>query len=902
VPTAEAGRRLREALAIAAASHDGAVVAPWVWHPEIALKWDARPAESAGVLQEQMVWRAVLSAVQPHDFPALFPALTANPESAWISGTAQVLGSLARTLGAGGHTMQSVALALEGVEDHARWQELAALERRYLATLAQLGFDDAQSLKRRHAEKPSLPEDVREILVLCVPDPPPLLRHWITAASASIPTRVFLHAPQKMRDAFDSLGVPKLDAWSEHAGLVLPLQDDALHILPGPREQAACAVTQLVSMAESGLAVSVGACDPALNAHLSGALSTEDAVAFDPAGRAAAQHALSHVLRSWLRVAQSGTWRDAASFLRMDDVLQAVCAEGTLKAIELLRRIDDLHADHLPPTLEDAIHLAPSEEFTLLRPPLLRLHDLAALWKESSCTAALRALLDWLYGSREFATEHELDSDYVKLTGEAMSLAAELDDTQTRLGSRNSSIELLGLLLDQLDHARLSDTRGDVDFVLHGWLELPWEPAPGLVITGFNEEHVPGIVTSDAFLPDSLRRKLELPSQASRRARDAFLLRAIVEQRRDRGALHLLLGRANEQGDAQRPSRLLFDCTDDALVARVRHLFPTSEEAPREASPPASVGFKLRPQSPADFELKSISPSSLRAYLACPFHFYLTHVLRVSEVDAAQREAAPNDFGDLIHETLRLYACDPAMQDCVDPSLTASWLDDAVVRLWRTRYGARPLLSIELQLESARQRLTAAAGKLANLRGVGWRTIYSEQKVKNWALTIEGVPFSGTLDRVDKLAAKDELCLWDYKTGAKGLKPKDAHLTKPGEADASREWQIMTGADGKQRRWADLQLPLYVWALRQKHPQSKITAGYFVLPATVSDTDTLLWEDLDDETIASAHRCAIDSVHRIKSGEFWPPSPEPPLDAWPPLLSDPLQTIDPTSLLKGSPV
>ena len=54
----------------------------------------------------------------------------------------------------------------------------------------------------------------------------------------------------------------------------------------------------------------------------------------------------------------------------------------------------------------------------------------------------------------------------------------------------------------------------------------------------------------------------------------------------------------------------------------------------------------------------------------------------------------PGDFGELIHETLRQYANDPAMQECVDAAATAHWLDDAVVRLWRARFGARPLLSI----------------------------------------------------------------------------------------------------------------------------------------------------------------------------------------------------------------
>src|SRR5436190_1795667 len=156
VPTAEAGRRLREALAITAAQCDGAVVAPWVWHPEIALKWEQGNRDAASAVQEQMVWRAVLSAVRAAEFPTLFPAM------------------------------------------------------------------------------------------LAVPDPPPLLREWVTATSSRIPVKVFVHAPGSMRGAFDGLGCPTLDAWGEGASLVLPLSDESLHILSIPQEQAACAVARLI--------------------------------------------------------------------------------------------------------------------------------------------------------------------------------------------------------------------------------------------------------------------------------------------------------------------------------------------------------------------------------------------------------------------------------------------------------------------------------------------------------------------------------------------------------------------------------------------------------------------------------------------------------------------------------
>ena len=57
--------------------------------------------------------------------------------------------------------------------------------------------------------------------------------------------RIFVHAPESMRGAFDGIGCPTLEAWGESAGLVLPLNDDSLHIFSIPQEQAAFAVAHL---------------------------------------------------------------------------------------------------------------------------------------------------------------------------------------------------------------------------------------------------------------------------------------------------------------------------------------------------------------------------------------------------------------------------------------------------------------------------------------------------------------------------------------------------------------------------------------------------------------------------------------------------------------------------------
>ena len=896
VPTAETARRLREALAVATAKQDGAVCAPHVWHPEMALSWGLEEGIAASSVQELLAWMQALACVKAKEVATLFPAMPAAPDAAWIRSTADTLCALARTLGAGAHTMASVAEALAGELDHARWLELAAVERLYLQALQRLGVTDRQEIKHRRALDPVLPDGVSEVCVFAVADLSPPVRQWLTNVAKRAIVKTFVHAPENQRGAFDEMGASRINAWNEDAKLETPLQNEALHIVPTPQDQASRAVSLLHEMGQRGMSIAIGACNPALNAQLAGALSVEDAHAFDPAGRAAEVHALTQVLRAWQRLMASGNWREAAAFLRMDDVLRAVCPTNDFSPARLLRLLDELHAEHLPPTLEDAIALARGDDFKPLRVVVEQMHAHFQAWEKESCTTATRELLAWIYGEREFATEHEQHRDYVKLLGEIMQLTAELDETANKLRTKTSSMELLSILLDELSSTRLADMRGDVDFVLQGWLELLWEPADGLVIAGFNEEHVPGIVTGDPFLPDALRGKLGLASQSSRRARDAYLLRAMAEQRRDHGALRIVLGRVNEQGDAQRPSRLLFDCADASLVARVRHLFPKENEAATEPEPPTATGFKLRPTH-QNVTLKTISPSTINKYLACPFRFYLSNIQRMSQVDSAQREATPMAFGNHIHEALCGYADADAMRDCMDEKTIALWLDNTVVSIWRKQYGPRPLLSVEMQLESARQRLGATAEGLAKLRAEGWRTIHAEQKVKDWDYKIGGVPFSGKIDRVDQNGSA--MRIWDYKTTGKLVKPCEAHFAKPN--DGTPPWQCFTNAAGKPRRWVDVQLPLYVWALRQKYPDAQIRAGYFVLPATVTDTGTMIWEDLDDDTIADSVRCAEEAARRIQAGEFWPPAVDIKYDDYEELLlGDPVISVDGAALMERS--
>ena len=89
----------------------------------------------------------------------------------------------------------------------------------------------------------------------------------------------------------------------------------------------------------------------------------------------------------------------------------------------------------------------------------------------------------------------------------------------------------------------------------------------------------------------------------------------------------------------------------------------------------------------------------------------------------------------------------------------------------------------------------------------------------------------------------------------------------------------------------DLQLPLYVLALREKYGES-MEAGYLMMPKAVSETAVATLE-LSDEVLTAARVCAEGIVGDVKAGRFWPLVPQGEWDDFEAMhLGAPEVTID----------
>jgi ATP-dependent helicase/nuclease subunit B len=420
--------------------------------------------------------------------------------------------------------------------------------------------------------------------------------------------------------------------------------------------------------------------------------------------------------------------------------------------------------------------------------------------------------------------------------------------------------------LRQFGEERVATEKPPGAIELQGWLELAWEDAPHLIVAGMNDGRVPEAVVGDAFLPESLRERLGLKTNAARLARDTYLLQVLAAARREGGRFEVVLARVSAAGEPLRPSRLLLHGPEAELPQRVAQLFRRVEAA--RPNPAWHRAWKLAvPRRPPPGQ---VPVTGLRSWLACPFRFYLRHVLRMEAVDPYKSELDAFDFGTLCHAALEAMGREEALRGCTDEALLREFLLAELDREARRRYGEHPVVPLVIQLESARQRLVRAAAVQARENAAGWVTERVEWPL---TLTLGGLEVRGRIDRIDRHLSSGAWRVLDYKTSDTAAAPIRAHL-RPRQAgdEALPAWRVAT-IGGRDHVWIDLQLPLYLRALRvEPAAPASLIAGYFNLPKAAGETAVAPWPEVAEELRVAADACADGVAAAIQAGEFWPPA------------------------------
>ena len=876
VPTQSAGRRLRDGLAVRAAKDGRGVLPPRIVTPQRLLHFGLPAAGIASGDEMFVKWVELLLGAPAGQLRPLFvfheetplPAPLKNRQARWAMGLARQLGDLQATLAEHGLGFASVAerIAGEPMMEPERWAALARLEAQWEAALQSRGLMSLYAAQRRFAARPASLPAVSRVIVVAVADLTRLAIEVLgqfEAAGKKVEIWAFGDGQDRL---IDEWGHPDCAHFCERP-LRLDPPRSGFHLL-ADAEHAGERIQGLVQSYHSApgtLAFGFG--DQSAVPVIASALADAGENGFDPAGFAFSRTQVGSLVGLLLEFASTGRFQSAVDLVRhplVADCLRLRGLAGSSQAA-LLVGFDRLAGQCLPRTIDDALpHVADSGNADL-KSAIGFLIALRETLGTAPFSTALAKTLDTLFSKAEFNTaqpEKAALHDQASFLAEAVKELGRLEAAHPDL----SADVWPGVLARKLEVVVFPERPAN-SWDLQGWLELLFEDSPHLVILGMNEGAVPESIVGDAFLPESLRVFLGLRTNRERQARDAYLLNAILEPRRDHGRVDLVVFKQAGDGSARQPSRLLFQCRDDELLARASALFAELKRGQRQ--PARTTAWRLAVQREA-VRKRPLSASRIHDYLRCPFRFYLKYVLGMEPQAVGRVELDAMSFGTLCHEPLKGLK-DPGPAGAAGSSLIFQNLEAGMWERVRREYGEKLSLAVRLQIESALARFRTVARIEAEEREKGWRTVETEY---DWELEIGGVAFTGRIDRIDRHGESGAIRIIDYKTGDRAKSPGEAHLAKyhGSEKDAF----VLPGSvlpEGD-RRWIDVQLPLYAEVARMKYPDaSGVHCAYFNLPSVQEDAGIVPWDDLGPGLASSAVAAAQAVAQAIEGGRFWPPAP-----------------------------
>ncbi len=894
VPTAEAGRLLRERVAELCADAGGAVGLD-ITQPEFL----PHPAPAATPGQVLLAWRNTLGKVDGRDFAELFrngvlERFRDSEET--LLGWGEALQKCRMSLAAEALDLERAAARLDELcrrsasenseAEFCRFREFRELEKHYLRSLRELsgGRPDPAVALLDAVEHPRLPDRVETVILIDCSDLAAAPRRFLENAP-KVAVECWINAPECCGTG--AFGLPDPEYWKRE-----PIELDlrrTVRLVPRPDRQAKL-IFELLTRAEKRSGA-VGVLDPEVAlaletcSELAGGNSASPRI-FVPREIPLDTLPWSQLLLAVVRLGLDPTVANAAAV--WGDPLFADYARdvlGTAEPTAALELLDRWREEHF---VADAEFL---DELLLRRPAPRGAADLAKLadaWRSWRSRFAAEPPLAAAYGLlAEIGGANRLEHlDFRRSDAEVTLLRGIVAELSELAASPATQAALLRRLLGSARLKIREDTADAVEAV--GFLELPWRSDRTLIIAGFDDGNL-SPSSDDLFLPDQARAALGMITRERRRAADAMRFKALTLSRR----LVIFCGQSSQTGETRFPARLLFQCPAAELPERVRLLFGRELVADTERPDSAAPPFLTRRAAPRRMRI-----TGFKSYFECPFTFYLEQVLGVRDRDPEAPEMDFLGIGTLTHSVL---------QHCrefehLEPEALKKRLRDVLAKEVRTAFGPRRPGIVELQCEMLEESLDYFAAAQCAEYAAGWRIVAAElPKTFVWSELFRAVrpaappeawrdqvEIGGKIDRIDRRIDEDgnaEFRVLDYKTNTAAVPPAKAHLSS-----AVPEWgaaeRLAAGCATSGKRapsalyWQDLQLPLYVLIVRHLFPVAgeipagaRIGAGYFNLPLDLTSTGVAMFPELGSaETLASAADCADMVLRRIfVDGIFWPP-------------------------------
>ncbi len=244
----------------------------------------------------------------------------------------------------------------------------------------------------------------------------------------------------------------------------------------------------------------------------------------------------------------------------------------------------------------------------------------------------------------------------------------------------------------------------------------------------------------------------------------------------------------------------------------------------------------------------------MRDFLACPYRFYLKHVLKLKEEVDSDVELDARKFGILLHDSLAMMGKNP-----VSMSTDVEEIEDFLIKqlhiVASEKFGPNLPAGVLIQIEQAEMRLRAFAPKQAQRATEGWIVKFIEEGVDlkdnlRFGIGKDTIPLIGRIDRIDYHPGQNKWAIWDYKTSETAKTPVSVH------------WSEKDG-------WKDLQLPLYRHLGAKMGVKGEPEVGYITLPKQAQSV-AFVTANFGETLLIDADRVAHETVAKMRRGEYWP--------------------------------
>lgn len=784
---------------------------------------------SASNTHRLLAWRAVLAGAGDDLLGLAFPGAAAAHQ--WADEVASTADECAR----GGLRFADVARAnLPPMEPPERWHALAELQSRYETLLAEAGLADP--LLHALDTRADVGKALDGLVLLCCTDLDPLARQLVARCECPVDVLVAHDA------GLHPDGVVDDEYWDQAE---IDIDPEQVFVTGGPEEQGRLALRAALDLGTSA----IGTADESLAGAVRRAAQPHDLSVHVAWGTGGAGTGPGRLLIDIARLLDEGTFAALERVLRSEAFLGVLAAREP-RATSLPLWLD-AYLDNAVPTrafarlpkghpraahARHAVGWARGQLAEILAPLRGTPRPLSAWAGElERALVSLFEPIENALGAASFAA--------LETIGQALREMASMPPALDRRPMH--AADALGLVLRALEGRGSPQEPGGESLDVLGWLELPLDPSPALVLMGAHDQTLPAASAPGPLLAEGLRRALGLSGGRRRLARDAAALACLVATRRVR----FVLGEHDTQGNPLLPSTLLLRGPGDGparVLARTRQAFATPTANP----PPSTCGYRVRVVRPAPPPL-TLAVTSFRTYLRSPYEFYLRHVLGLREVEPQPLVPTieAGRYGSLLHEALHRFAQDPDTRGITSEDELRRLLHACLREATEQLAGNHPSASMLAKIDTAEHRLADFARVEALRRQGGWRTIAVEWKPPTpCELMGTGVRITGRIDRIDWHRGNNRLALIDYKSAEKPSKPDMAHRTRQGV-------------------WKDLQLPLYEVLARSiaaEHDIEQVPElGYINLSGQGTMVQETGW---DEAVLHEAHQRAAEIALEVAAG------------------------------------